>query len=494
MGKKKQKIWQTETPRQGAFDAAWAKFRPLVPSDELAEVEKSFGKPLCTTFRLNPLKTDQRMVGKMSERYGWELEEIPFCSEGFRVRLADVLPSQTNEHRMGHYYIQDSASMLPVTLYDEVLLKDHPLILDMAASPGGKTTHLISRTMDSGLVIANDSSLSRIQALKTVLKNWGSLRQAIVNFPGESFGAWFPNTFDLILLDAPCSMQSLVSIDSHPMRPITEREEKALAQRQTALLESALRALKPGGQIVYSTCTLSPDEDESVVDSVLKTFGSSIRVLDAGKRLPWPAPGLTETASRQFDPSLAGTVRLWPHRYETAGFFAALLQKDDFFDSEPGEPPERSFDKSSFSAMKPQDADGYTAWLKDQFDLDVAQILGEMDLSLWMRGEEVWMLPNDYIERFSFFPSRSIGMRSAVRTSVGWVPDNEWVSRFYGRTHGLRICLNAEEVSQWVQGSDIRPEGIPSEKGAVVCLTDETGVFVGCGRVSGDRVRNFVKR
>ena len=136
---------------------------------------------------------------------------------------------------------------------------------------------------------------------------------------------------DLILLAAPCSMQSLVSLDSHPMRPISEREEKALAQRQTALLQSALKALRPGGQIVYSTCTLSPDEDEAVVDDILHRFHGKVRVCDAAERLPWPAPGITSAYGREFDPSLKGAVRLWPHRYGTAGFFACLLEKTDYF-------------------------------------------------------------------------------------------------------------------------------------------------------------------
>ena len=294
MGKNKQKSkLTTETPRRDAFDAAWEKYRPLVPENELQALEESLHKPLLQAFRLNPLKTDISALDGMSSRYGWALEPIAFCPDGRRVCSAQILPSMTNEHHMGYYYIQDSASMMPVMLYDGERLENSPLILDLAASPGGKTTHLIGRSMDHGLVLANDSSPSRIPALKTVLKNWGSISHAITQFPGESYGDWFPNTFDLILLDAPCSMQSLVSLDSHPMRPITEREEKALAQRQTALLKSALRALRPGGQIVYSTCTLSPDEDEGVADSVLKAFHGKVRISDAAKRIPWPAPGLT---------------------------------------------------------------------------------------------------------------------------------------------------------------------------------------------------------
>jgi 16S rRNA (cytosine1407-C5)-methyltransferase len=122
--------------------------------------------------------------------------------------------------------------MLPVD-------NDQPLILDLAASPGGKTTHITSRTGDRGLVIANDASLSRLPALRSVLQNWGAINIATTSFPGEQFGDWFPECFDKVLLDAPCSMENLRSTASHPMRAISPRERQGLAQRQARLLSSA---------------------------------------------------------------------------------------------------------------------------------------------------------------------------------------------------------------------------------------------------------------
>ena len=487
----------SETPRQDAFDAAWEKYRPLVPEDELPALEESLHKPLLQAFRLNPLKTDGSALEGMSSRYGWNLEPSAFCPEGSRVRSAQTLPSMTNEHRMGYYYIQDSASMMPVMLYDTDRLQDSPLILDLAASPGGKTTHLISRSLDKGPVVANDSSASRIPALKTVLKTWGSISHAITQFPGESYGDWFPNTFDLILLDAPCSMQSLVSLDSHPMRPITEREEKALAQRQTALLKSALKALRPGGQIVYSTCTLSPDEDEAVVDAILKVFHGKVHVADAAERIPWPAPGLTEAYGKEYDSSVRGAVRLWPHRYETAGFFACLLDKDDYFDTEPGidrtDAPYRSWEKSSFASVKASDMAELSAWLKDQFGLSLMSLCETPEAVIMNRGNEFWMLPQRYIETFSTLPSKSVGMRLATKTTGGFVPDNDWICRFFSQTEGSRFIPDPEQQIQWLNGADIRPDSVSLSRGTMVMIQDDHGVFLGCGRVSADRIRNFNK-
>lgn len=497
MGKKKQKGKNiTETPRQDAFEAAWAKYRPLVPEEELPALEASLGQPLLQSFRLNPLKTDEAALSRMAERYGWDLLPIAFCPEGRRVQKAETAPSMTAEHRMGHYYIQDSASMMPAVLYDPERFAHTPMILDLAASPGGKTTHLIGRSMDKGLMIANDASASRIPALKTVLKNQGSINHAVTQFPGESYGDWFPNAFDLILLDAPCSMQSLVSLDSHPMRPITEREEKALAQRQTALLHSAMKALKPGGQIVYSTCTLSPDEDEAVVDSILHTWPGKVRVCDAAQRIPRPAPGLTAAYGNAFDPSLRGAVRLWPHRYETAGFFACLLEKTDYFGSESSDPekvPYRPWEKSSFTPAKPSDLAELSAWLKDSFALSLDELCAEQGAVILRRGDAFWMLPERFLQTFSTLPCKSAGMQVAVRTAGGLVPDNDWICRFFSRTEGIRITPEEDQLQEWLHGGDIRPGTGDLPKGSVVMITDPYGVFLGCGKVSGDRVRNFNK-
>ncbi len=498
MGKKKQTGKNiSETPRRDAFEAAWEKYRPLVPEDELPALEDSLTKPLLQAFRINPLKTDAKALTGMSERYGWETEPIAFCPEGYRIRSAATAPSMTAEHRMGHYYIQDSASMMPVMLYDAARLNDHPLILDLAASPGGKTTHLAACSNDLGLVIANDSSASRIPALKTVLKNWGAVNHAITQFPGESYGDWFPNTFDLILLDAPCSMQSLVSLDSHPMRLITEREEAALVQRQTALLRSALKALKPGGQIVYSTCTLSPDEDEAVVDNILHAFPGSIRVIDAAERIPRPAPGLTAAYGIKFDTSLCGAVRLWPHRYETAGFFACLLEKTEAFDlrsdSDPGNVPYRPWEKSSFTPVRQADLADLISWMEDSFDLPLEEICAEQGSVIWQRGDEFWMLPERYVTSFSSLPSKSVGMRIAARTSGGLIPDNDWICRFFSRTQGIRIIPDEDHEREWLAGSDIRPDVRPLSKGAAVMVVNRYGTFLGCGKVSGDRIRNLKK-
>lgn len=385
----------------------------------------------------------------------------------------------------------DSASMLPVSLVEDSVFAGKPLILDMAASPGGKTTHLVSASGDRGLILANDSSAGRIGALRKVLKNYGARNQLVTNFSGDWIGEWFPERFDFILLDAPCSMQSLISIDSHPMRPISEREEAALAERQSRLLTAALNALRPGGQLVYSTCTLSPLEDEAVVDSALKRFGRTIDILDVHRRLPRPAPGISAFGSTTLDQRTERAVRLWPHRFKTAGFFAALLIKKESAPDASSPPAFRPFTKSGFRLSTAAEERETAAALEDLFGYDAAADVAAKEGTLVFRDEEVWAVPNRVLSEFAELPAKSMGMRIASRRSVGWVADFDWTTHVWGQIGAEKIALDPPEVERWLGGQELQRGDRVRTKGTNLFLTDRNGVPIGIGVVSGERVRSL---
>ena len=467
------------------------RFRPLVPLEEQAAYEAALNLPIPTAIRMNPRKSHNTTADSLQARYDWKLEQVPFCDTGYRIANSpSINPGKTSEHRCGAFYIQDSASMLPVSLFDPLKLQGSPLILDMAASPGGKTTHLISASDDRGMILANDGSASRITALKKVLKNWGSINHAVTNFPGERFGDWFPNTFDAILLDAPCSMQGLVSSDTHPIRPITEREEKALAARQLQLLESALKALKPGGQLVYSTCTLSPLEDEAVVDALLRCYPEIVQIENAQHRLPFPAPGIVSDGINTFDPALVNTVRLWPHRYQTAGFYTALLSKTGETAPSKQIAPTRDWKKSGFRSLSTKEAAAIAAALEPVFGFD----LRSNDHQLAMRDMELWELPGtNFAPWMMSLPLKSVGMRVAIQTSGGWIPDFNWVSLNFARILHNRYRLESELTQCWLEGHDLRIDLPGLEKGTILYIVDEYDVPLGVGFVSSGRIRNLNK-
>lgn len=464
------------------------RFRPLMDAEEYARLLDEIQQPLEIAIRRNPLKTRANAPAAWRDRYRWELDPISYCPDGYRVSESDSLcaPSQTLEHRMGHYYIQEAASMLPVELF-HIDPEKKELCLDLAASPGGKTTHLVARGMDHSLVIANDSSAGRIPALRIVLQNWGSVNNLVTQFPGEKYGQWFPETFDRVLLDAPCSMQGLRTAESHEVRPVTEKEIQGLAKRQTSLLASALQAVKVGGEVVYSTCTLVPDEDEGVIDFVLERFAGKVEILPT----PIQAPGITQFNERKLQEQVARSMRLWPNRLHTAGFFACLLRKTAPLDLKHIDPPSRPFDRTGFSMLSAKETRSIEQTLQQNYHFNLAEILSIYDLELARRQERIYVFPARMFTEFYSLPVQSAGLLVGEESPDGFIPAHEFVSRFFDQFNCEKVILNAEESVQWLRGKDLEKQVNLS---GLVLLVDEEGRFLGRGKISRGKVKNLLPR
>ncbi len=494
MGKRKH---SSPAPSSSAssIDSALSRFRPLLSPDAFGALLEELQRPLYSALRANPLKCEpQAALERWAQRYGWQTRPVPFCAAGCWVLEAQTPVSQTIEHRLGFYYIQDASSMLPVELFDFDGL-DAPLVLDLAASPGGKTTHILSRTGDRGLVVANDSSQDRITALRIVLQNWGAVSSAVTHFPGEKFGAWYPETFDRVLLDAPCSMQGLRASEGHPMRAIGDREQLSLANRQSRLLESALRAVKLGGQVVYSTCTLSPEEDEGVLDELLKRFPGAFQVDDLGCRLDRPAPGLLADGLRRFDPAVANAARLWPQVFGTAGFFAARLTKCGSLPAFSQPAPDRPFAQAGFTQLGRRSAADLVEGLSQAYGLDLEQLLADWGVELWSRAGRIYAFPHLFFERFAGLPVQSLGLPFGEQAPDGFIPSHEWVARCGMRFTAGRCTLPADQLPAWLRGEDIqgRPDAA-APVGSIVAVFDETGQLLGRGKVLSGRLKNLLPR
>ena len=492
MGRKrtKQKIQKSAAEIQAE---ALIRFQSLLSKEEFTALQQALEMPLYSAIRMNPLKVHpDEAVLTLSERYGWETEPVPYCATGWWVKRAETPISQTIEHREGYYYIQDAASMLPVELFDFNHLED-PLILDMAASPGGKTTHLISKTGDRGLVIANDASRDRITALRLILQTWGGSQTAVTRFPGEKFGMWYPETFDRILLDAPCSMQNLRSTESHPMRDITNRERKQLSHRQHRLLASAIQALKPGGQAVYATCTLSPEEDEVVLDAILNQFTGKVDIADISDRLTVPAPALKTDGQTTFTPAVQNAARLWPHRYGTSGFFCALITKLESVGGSVEEAPQRPFEKISLYALSQSDRADLADFLMEAYQFDLDTTLEENRLTLWRRLEKIYAIPETFLAHFNFLPFQAVGLLLGDSSVNGYELSHEWVSRFHPKFITGRFRLAEDFTDNWLRGEDILIElSDRYSTGTILIIEDKYSRFLGLGKVLRGQVKNLL--
>ena len=479
---------------QSKLRASLARFAGILSEAEIEQILAIQNQPLPTGIRINPLKADpEPALASLAERYGWQVAKIPFCENGWTIEHSPQSPGLTIEHRMGQYYLQDAASMVPVSLFD--LSVDHPLVLDMAASPGGKTTHLIDRTGDRGFILANDGSKGRIPALRSVLSNWGGINFAITNYPGESFGAWFPETFDRVLLDAPCSMENLRPTENRPPRETTGDERLRLQERQVQLLASGLTSLKVGGQMVYATCSLAPEEDEAVVNAVLDRFPQALQIEDVSSKFTFQTPGITAFGSQPFHPTLKRALRLWPHLTGMSGFFTALITKTGAIRFERQAPPARDFDRTSLMELDQAAKDKALVELEKTFGFALSSLLTDSGLRLFQRNQTLFLIPELYLAHFRELPYEYIGMPLGKWVHDRFEPSAEFISRFgHHFTRGW-VTIDDDQLDQWIAGRDIRyPQIENTPQGQYVLARDRLGRNLGLGKLLPKRLRNMLPR
>lgn len=466
----------------------------ILPADQLRLLQEELQQPLFPSLRVNPLKADPiQSFKKWAQQYQWQYKPVPYCPNGYWISESNTSISKTIEHVLGHYYIQDAASMLPVELFQ--FEGDQPaLILDMAASPGGKTTHLASRTSDQCLVLANDSSRDRLAALRIVLQNWGTTHTGITNYPGEYFGAWFPEVFDAILLDAPCSMQGLRDSASHDIKPVSQKEIETLARRQTRLLESAIAATKVGGEIVYSTCTLTIEENESVLSSVLKTFGSAISIEPASAILPSPAPALSHFRELTFDAQISGAARIWPHLFGTAGFFAAHLRKLSPVQSKSTTAPSRPLSQAGWFRMESNQIRSLEQKIQLVYGFSLQQILAEHQLELWMFKDNLHLFPSLYLQHFPNFPVQALGLPFARFHQEEISLTHEFCTRFGYLATSNMLELDQDQLEHWMKGEDLVFPRENLNEFPIQILKNKQQLVLGVGKLSTGRLRNLLPR
>ncbi|HRH93602.1 MAG TPA: NOL1/NOP2/sun family putative RNA methylase [Candidatus Peribacteria bacterium] len=305
-------------------------FDRYAPVTDVAELKRMSDLPLRKSKRVNTLKSSVSDFQVWAATKQWTLTPVPWCNEAFYVdrENRDEALGKDLLHVLGHTYMQEAASMLPVALLDP---QPGESILDMSSAPGSKTTQIAAKLQNKGVVVANDVQEKRMWALASNLQRAGVMNVLVTKKVGQWFAGNMTERFDRVLCDAPCTAQGTARKDSDALIYCSDDNIGKMARLQLELLESAIHATKVGGRIVYSTCTLTPEENESVLGSILNKFSDQIRIID-------PTPGLGFDLSKALEESkrVQGWIqskqpfpafRLWPQTYDTEGFFAAVLEK-----------------------------------------------------------------------------------------------------------------------------------------------------------------------
>lgn len=283
--------------------------------EEFGQYLESFKEEWKPGLRVNTLKLSP---GELAELVPWNLEPVPWADNGFYydgTLDGEVLrPSKHPAYYAGLYYLQEPSAMTPAAMLPVV---PGDRVLDLCAAPGGKSTELASKLKGRGMLVSNDISYSRARALLKNLELAGAANICVTSEAPEKLAGVWPEFFDKILVDAPCSGEGMFRRDEDMVKDWNEKGPEYYVPIQRQILSQAAAMLRPGGYMLYSTCTFSVEEDEGNVAYVLEEFPQmQLCCLDLDK-VPGACGGF----------GLSGCMRLFPHRLKGEGHFLALMRK-----------------------------------------------------------------------------------------------------------------------------------------------------------------------
>ena len=271
---------------------------------------ESLERPRAVALRFNPLKGERPVLSFVGAPVPWEPEGFYYDPE--------TRPGLHVYHEAGVYYLQEASAMAPVALLDP---KPGERVCDLCAAPGGKTTQIAGRMLGQGFLVCNEINPKRAKILSRNIERMGVANALVTNEHPETLASRFPGFFDRVLVDAPCSGEGMFRKEEAAVTDWSQETVQMCARRQREILDSAARLVRPGGRLVYSTCTFAPEEDEETVAAFLETHPE---FTPEPVEAPWFVPG--ENAS----------YRMWPHKLLGEGHFAAVLRKTQ---GESGEVP-----------------------------------------------------------------------------------------------------------------------------------------------------------
>ena len=426
---------------------------------DLASLKVASEKPLRKSLRVNTLKTTVEQFKTWAGERGWVLSPVPWCAEAFFIEREDrsVALGKDLLHLLGHTYMQEAPSMLPVVLLDP---QPGECILDMSAAPGSKTTQVAAAMQGRGLVICNDVQEKRLWTLKSSLHRCGVTNYIMTKKVGQWFGKHMTERFDRVLCDAPCTAQGTSRKDSDALMYCSADNIGKMARLQRELLEAAVHACKIGGRIVYSTCTLTPEENEELVRSILNKFSTQLEVVDPRIEME---NGKWKMENKIFDKAIEDSqavqkhfqfsifnfpfLRLWPQTYDTEGFFCAVLRK---------KAPTRQ--KEKFDAIRTQEE-----LLPMSRQRDIAKTAEEMYGSsflhegdrLFLRGDQV-ILSTETVENYKMpVQDYSLGMPFAKKLDGGRIRLTHEIITLRGNEATKNVlALTQQDVDNLLDGKD----------------------------------------
>ncbi|NQD36488.1 NOL1/NOP2/sun family putative RNA methylase [Permianibacter sp. IMCC34836] len=433
--------------------------------------------PLRPCLRTNPLRAGAELPSFFDECLQRN-NSVPWWPQAFWYQAKypenEFALGNSIEHLSGQFYIQEASSMLPVAALLKFLDTDTATVLDMCAAPGSKTTQLAAALNNRGTIIANELSASRLKTLSASLLRCGVSNTALCHLDARRFGELAPETFDAILLDAPCTGEGTVRKDPGALNNWNLGTIETTAALQRELIASAFHALKPGGVLVYSTCTINRIENHDVCRWLLQTFAGMAETL--------PLDSLFPGAERAATPE--GWLWLLPQIFDSEGFFVAAFRKTGSTETAPGH-PRKAADFAYAPLSRRLSTELLQHW-RDGLGVDATALA----LRLYVRDETVYLLIEQaehwhqrlQINRFGL-PVAELhknGMRSLHSAAIVLAPAQDQDV----------IAVSREAARHFLMGRDIDvTAGGTGER-----RIQFDGVVLGLGKLRDGRLKNGYPR
>ncbi|WP_110456158.1 16S rRNA (cytosine(1407)-C(5))-methyltransferase RsmF [Shewanella algidipiscicola] len=396
-------------------------------------------KPLRPSIRVNTLKISAGHFVALMQPKGWQFEPIPWCDAGFWITVNDdVQLGNTIEHIQGLFYIQEASSMLPPhALFPTPIDAPQDLtLLDMASAPGSKTTQLAAMMHNQGLLVANEYSSSRVKVLHANVLRMGVKNTALTHFDARVFGEYLYDTFDAILLDAPCSGEGTVRKDPEALKHWDFAEIEAIANTQVDLIESAFLALKTGGSLVYSTCTLNRTENQQVCLHLQQRYPDAVQFESLANLFPDAHKACTEE----------GFLHVWPQIYDSEGFFIAKITK--IADIERAVEQPKAQKNFPFTQATNKSLKALEDYFQSTFDINLSEHGVVMQ-----RDDEYWLFPRNIMPLIGKIRFQRIGLKLADTLKKGFKVRHEAIVALADASKS--IALDESQASSYLMGRDI---------------------------------------
>lgn len=431
--------------------------------EEYMEFEKSYDRERYQALRLNPLKVERETF---LEQTTFTLNPVPWAKDGYYYK-AENQPGKHPYHEAGVYYIQEPSAMAPAEYLDA---SPGDKILDLCAAPGGKTTQIAGKMAGEGLLICNEIHPARAKILSENVERMGICNAIVTNETPQKLSENFIEYFDKILVDAPCSGEGMFRKNEVACEEWSRDNVNLCANRQDEILDCAAKMLRPGGRLVYSTCTFAPEENEGSISRFLKRFPEfEIIPVEKAEGMTGGNPGWTEDAAERIE----DTIRLFPHKLRGEGHYLAVLQK-----KEDGSGREYAKGGEERETAK----DNCKAYL--EFAKETLKVIPEGIYVTF--GDQLYLVPKQTPSLKGLKVLRP-GLHLGTNKKNRFEPSHA-LALYLNKEkvcHSLDLSADSNEIRAYINGQTIIAEG---DKGWYLMTVD--GYSIGWGKLAGGVMKN----